>query len=89
MFTNYTFEEIRDISGHTFKADAYCRVVVVVEGEGGGRFNLGVISTNSQSRYLKSFFLFFSGEFCRCIYPLQEKLSQLLFSNLCGHLRKK
>ena len=36
MFTNYTFEEIRDISGHTFKADAYCRVVVVVEGEGGG-----------------------------------------------------
>ena len=29
-------EEIRDISGHTFKADAYCRVVAVVEGGGGG-----------------------------------------------------
>ena len=32
-------KEIRDISGHTFKADAYCRVVAVVavvEGGGGG-----------------------------------------------------
>ena len=29
-------EEIWDISGHTFKADAYCRVVAVVEGGGGG-----------------------------------------------------
>ena len=36
MFANYTCEEIRYISGHTFKADAYCRVVVVVEGGGGG-----------------------------------------------------
>ena len=53
-------EEIRDISGHTFKADAYCRVVAVVEGGGGGgAFKVRVISTNSQSRYLKSFFCFF------------------------------
>ena len=54
----------------------------------GEAFKVRVISTNSQSRYLKSFFVF-SGKFCRCIYPLREKLPLPLFSNLCGHLRKK
>ena len=31
--------------------------------EGGGAFKVGVISTNRQSRYLKSFFYFFRANF--------------------------